>query len=90
MSEWTVVTALSVLIGLFLTVGVPILKLNSNITLLNANIKRNSDEIAEQKVELKEQKQNAHDSHQKLWDKNNEQDNILHDHETRIRILESN
>ena len=88
MSEWTVVLALSVIVGLFLSVGAPILKLNSNITLLNASIKRNSEEIAEQKKELKEQRKNAHESHQKLWEKNDEQDKILGDHETRLQVME--
>lgn len=88
MNEWTVVSVIIALVGLFFTVGNPILKLNGNITMLNANIQQNSKEIAENKKELKEQREKAHESHQKLWDKNDEQDKILGDHETRIAILE--
>ena len=90
MNEWTVVGVITALVGLFFTVGKPIINLNNNITLLNANIKRNSDEIAEQKKELKDQRKAAHESHEKLWAKNSEQDDRLNDHETRIKILEHN
>lgn len=88
MNEWTVVLTLSTLVGLFLTVGKPIINLNNNLTLLNANIKQNSKEIAENKKELKSQREHAHESHEKLWKKNSEQDDVLNDHETRIKILE--
>ncbi len=87
-NEWGVVGVIVVLVGLFFTVGKPIISLNNNITLLNANIKQNSVEIAEQKEELKNQRESAHKSHEKLWIKNNEQDRILTDHETRIKVLE--
>ena len=38
--EWTVVTALVVLVGLFLTVGRPILQLNQAITKLQISVDR--------------------------------------------------
>lgn len=88
MNEWTVVGVIIALVGLFFTVGKPIIDLNSNITLLNANVAQNNKELKEQKEELKEQKKNAHESHEKLWEKNDEQDKTLADHETRIKILE--
>lgn len=88
MNEWTVVSVLIALIGLFLTVGKPILKLNSNIVLLNANVAKNTDELKEQKKELSEQKKDAIRSHDELWEKNEKQDEVLQDHETRIQILE--
>lgn len=86
--EWIVVTVIIALVGLFMTVGKPIISLNNNITLLNASIKQNSKEIAEQKQSLKEQKNHAHESHQKLWAHNAEQDKQLNDHELRLGILE--
>ena len=88
MNEWTVVSALVVLVGLFFTVGKPIINLNNNIVLLNANVAQNNKELKEQKEELKEQKKNAVKSHDELWEKNEEQDIKLNDHETRIQILE--
>lgn len=86
--EWTVITALVVVVGLFISVGTPILKLNSNIVKLNANLEAQGKQIEENKKELKEQKEHAHESHQKLWDHNEEQDKQLSDHETRINLLE--
>lgn len=88
MNEWTIVTVIIALVGLFVTVGAPIIKLNNNITLLNANMKHNSEEIAKNRKEISDQKEHAHETHQKLWDKNTEQDKILSNHETRIKILE--
>lgn len=38
MSEWTVVSALVVLVGLFMTVGKPIITLNSSLTRLQDTI----------------------------------------------------
>lgn len=89
MNEWSVVTVIIALVGLFATIGGPIIKLNSNITLLRSDINRNTEELKEQKKELKEQKKFAHESHEKIWAKSDEQDNRINDHETRIQILEN-
>lgn len=86
--EWIVVTVIIALVGLFMTVGKPIIKLNSNIVTLNVNIEHYRKELAEQKQALKDQKVSAHESHKKLWVHNNEQDKQLSDHEARITILE--
>ena len=88
MDEWTVVLVLISLVGLFMTVGKPIISLNNNITLLRADIQQNSKEIEEQKSELQKQREYAKESHRRIWDHNDEQDKILGDHETRIAILE--
>ena len=88
MNEWTVITSIVTLVGLFATVGAPIISLNKNIATLNAEMKRNNARLDKHDQALKEQQANAHDSHQKLWDKNAEQDKMLTDHETRIQILE--
>ena len=81
MNEWTVVTVLIALVGLFITVGKPILTLNSNVVKLNINVEQNNKELAQQKKDAKE-------SHQRLWNKNDEQDKQLADHETRLGVLE--
>lgn len=86
--EWTVVTVLIALVGLFLTVGTPILKLNSNIVRLNASIDALRDKTERNESELKEQRTHAHDAHQRLWEHNEEQDKQLTDHERRIGYLE--
>lgn len=86
--EWGVVTVLIALIGLFVTVGKPMLSLNKNITSLNVNIEHNSKEIAELKTDLKKQNVDAHNSHQRLWDHNHLQDKQLQEHEVRLGKLE--
>lgn len=88
MNEWTVVVVITSMVGLFLSVGAPIISLNKNIATLNAEMKRSNARHDKHELALKEQQNSAHESHQKLWDKNDEQDRILGDHETRIKILE--
>lgn len=88
MNEWTVVTVLIALVGLFITVGKPIINLNKTMTTLNANVKHNSEELADLKSDFKSQRESAHESHQRLWDHNAKQDIKIQDHETRLGILE--
>lgn len=90
MNEWSVVTVLIAIVGLFATVSAPIISLNKNIATLNAEMKRSNARLDKHDIAFKEQQANAHESHQKLWEKNNEQDKVLSDHETRIKILEHN
>ncbi len=86
--EWTVVTALVVIVGLFLTVGKPILNLNKNIVELNLTMKQQGEAIKSNADDLKEQKVHSHEAHQRLWDHNDKQDKQLSDHEQRIHYLE--
>lgn len=88
MNEWTVVGVLVTLIGLFITVGKPLLNLNRSITTLNLSVGHLNKRLDEQGNDLKDQKEHAQKSHQKLWDKNTEQDKTLNDHELRITRLE--
>ena len=88
MNEWTVVSVIIGIVGLFATVGAPIISLNKNIATLNAEMKRSNARHDKNEKALEKQKSDAHESHQKLWDKNNEQDKLIADHETRIQILE--
>lgn len=88
MNEWTVVCILVTLVGLFCTVGAPIISLNKNIATLNAEMKRSNARLDKHDRAFEEQQKSAHESHQKLWDHNAEQDKQLGDHETRISILE--
>ena len=76
-----VVGLIAVIVGLFLSVGAPIIKLNTNIATLNATIK--SIQTQQDKLES-----NNSDEHRRLWDKNTEQDGTLSDHEMRIHDLE--
>lgn len=81
MDEWTVVTALVVLLGLIVTVAKPILSLNSTIISLTDAVKileKNLDSIAGKNSE----------QHAKLWAREAEQDEILREHEFRLRKIE--
>lgn len=86
--EWTVVTVVVALVGLFLTVGTPVLKLNSNIVRLNASIDALREKTERNEAELKDQKLHASESHRRIWEHNEEQDKQISDHENRITLLE--
>lgn len=89
MNEWTVVSVIIALVGLFITVGKPIINLNNTMTTLNVTMQQHDEEIKKHDKKLEKQAEDAHTSHQKLWDKNDEQDAKLGDHETRLSILEN-
>jgi hypothetical protein len=79
--EWTVITVLIALVGLFMTVGKPIIKLNETIAKLTI-ICNNLDKRFE-KFEV-----DNHDSHKRLWEHSTEQDRLLEEHDKRITVLE--
>ncbi|TCL47736.1 hypothetical protein [Allofournierella massiliensis] len=81
MDEWGVVGVLVVVAGLFLSVGAPVIRLNSTITKLSTLVE------AVQSRQDRQERDNT-DSHRRLWKHNDEQDATLNDHETRITILE--
>lgn len=81
MTEWGVFGVVIALIGFAATFLAPALKLNSSITKLTVTV--------EQLVkDMSDQRQSSSKAHERLWDKNEEQDKILNDHETRITTLE--
>lgn len=88
MNEWGVVTVLIALVGLFFSIGKPIIDLNSNIVKLNTRLEEQSRRQDLQDEALKEQKTHAHESHKELWAHNKEQDEKLSDHDRRIERLE--
>ena len=81
MNEWNVVGVLVVVDGLFLSVGAPVIRLNSTLTKLSTLVEGLQDRQARQ------ERDNT-DSHRRLWKHNDGQDAALNDHETRITILE--
>ena len=60
----------------------PIIRLNGNIARSNVILDRLEKELAAQKMDAKE-------SHRRLWKHNDDQDERIGDHETRITILEN-
>ena len=80
MEEWTIIQAITVVIGLFMAVGAPVIKLNGTIVKLNSNV-----EILDKRFGKFEE--DNKDSHKRLWNKNMEQDAVLNDHESWLRFL---
>ena len=79
--EWTIVTVLGTIAGVFFSVMKPLLKLNSTIIRLNASVDTLAEEM--EKYTVKNDR-----SHDKLWRKCDEQAERLNDHEKRIVRLE--
>lgn len=68
--EWTVVTVIAALVGLFLTVGKPVVELNKSITKLTTMLDMMGKRLDALEIE-------AHSTHGKLWAKINEHDKRL-------------
>lgn len=81
MTEWEVFGVIVALTAFAISIGTPIIKLNTSITRLIERLNmldEGMDELTEKN----------HKSHERIWVHNEEQDNKLNDHETRITILE--
>lgn len=81
MSEWTVVTALIAVVGLFLTVGKPIINLNTSIVTLN-------EEMKQQRERLNKMESGSVEEHQLIWDHEEQQDKELAEHRIRLHDLD--
>ena len=79
--EWTTVTVIIALVGLGAAVIKPMVSLTQSITKLTVVVER-------LERELDEQSEHSRESHKRLWDHNEEQDNRLDDHERRIHDME--
>ena len=82
MTEWDVVVTLGAILSILAVTLPPVIKLNTTITKLNATIERVVSDLSDIK------NKNT-DSHRRIWDKNEEQDRCLEDHELRINNLEN-
>jgi len=80
--EWLVVQALVVIVGLFLAVGRPMLKLNGTIVKLDSSV-----EILNKRFDRFEEENK--DSHARIYKKDIDQDETINNHETRIVVLEN-
>jgi cell division protein FtsL len=81
MSEWVVVTVIVTLVGLLVAVVSPIVKLNTTITKLNITVSGLEKSLESLTVRNTQ-------NHDRIWAHEGEQDKQLHDHETRISIIE--
>ena len=81
MAEWGVFGVVIALVGFAATFLAPALKLNSSITKLTVTVERLVKDMSDQR-------ESNSKAHERLWDKNDEQDKAINDHETRITTLE--
>ena len=79
--EWNVVSVLVVLVGLFATIGAPIIKLISSITKLTSSVEFLQGSMADLT------KRNT-ESHGRMFKQLDEHDETINNHETRITVLE--
>lgn len=86
--EWTAFETLAAIAALFLSIGVPVIRLNSSITKLTVMLERVERDVDSNRQQIAAQKEAARASHEKLWRHNEEQDERLQDHEARIKFLE--
>lgn len=87
--EWTVFEVVAAIAAMFLSIGVPVIRLNSSITKLTVMLERVEKDVAANRAALEQQRAAARASHEKLWRHNEEQDAQLQNHETRLRVLET-
>ena len=79
--EWSVVSVIVVLAGLFASIGAPIIKLISSITKLTSSVeflRENMEDLT---------KRNS-DTHGRIFTQLDEHDKTISEHETRITVLE--
>ena len=81
MQQWDVVVVITALVGLFAAVIGPIVRLTKAIARLNTTM----ESVERDVVELTA---NNRESHERLWSNAHRQDQVLCDHESRIRVME--
>lgn len=79
--EWQIVTVIIALSGFAISIITPIIKLTKSITTLTVTLKQVDSRLTAQE-------QSSKNSHKRLWEKNEEQDEKLNDHERRITLIE--
>lgn len=82
MTEWDVVLVIGGILSILAVIIPPIIKLNTTITKLNTIVEQVS-------LDFRATKEKNTDTHKRLWDKNEEQDNRIENHEIRINNLEN-
>ena len=81
MTDYRVVVIVAAMLTTAITIGAPIIKLNTAITKLIVKL----DSLGEEMDDLEN---HNHESHRRLWDHNEAQDKRLEDHESRLKIME--
>lgn len=81
MTEWGVVSVIITLVGFIAVIIPPILKLNGTIVSLR-------DSVNHLDASLKDLIHTNTKDHRRIWDNMEEQEKMLHNHETRIEVVE--
>ena len=81
MNEWGVFGVIVAIVGLFFTVGKPIINLNTSITILNENVKQQNERL--NKFEKSSGKE-----HKELWEHEDKQDKLIAEHHMRLHDLD--
>ena len=81
MSEYGVIVIVVAMITTAITIMAPIIKLNTTITRLIVKL----DNLG---ADMDELEKHTHESPRRIWEKNDEQDGKLADHETRLQVIE--
>lgn len=79
---WEIFLGITALVGFFITIGAPILKLNTSIIRLNESVNVLRDTIAKNEVDNKE-------AHKRIWDHMDNIDETMRVHEGRLQNLEN-
>lgn len=83
------VMGLATIVGLFLTVGAPIIKLNNTIVKAIARIDGIEEKQKENKQTMKEMQQKSRNSHQKLHDRIDHVEEDVDELKGRVSYLEN-
>lgn len=81
MTEYGVIVIVAAMLTTAIAIGAPIIKLNTAITRFIVKL----DNLG---VDLDALEKHNHESHRRIWEKNDEQDEKLADHETRLQVIE--
>lgn len=81
MTEYGVVIIVVAMITTAITIGAPVIKLNTAITKLIVKLDSLGKDFDELEI-------HNHESHRRIWEHNGKQDKRLEDHESRLKIIE--
>lgn len=79
---WEIFLGIVALVGFIITLMTPLMKLTKTMAELNGNVKALSSSLEALNIKNTE-------SHRRMWDHNEKQDDTLDNHETRITKIET-
>ena len=88
MDRYEVIVLIAGLLTTAIAIGAPVLKLNTAITKLIVKLDSLGDDLNNLNRDVADLELKNHESHRRIWIKNDEQDEKLADHESRLKIIE--